>query len=127
MMSQWAMGLVALATMATASERQVDSFSHRQVPLGQAFQIQTADRTFRGKLVDRNTGECQLAMSLDNGDFSPARTVFLLGATAGPQDRQTLVMMHEVRVGLKMELGLGDLEARHRLVTGEVTGIKLLP
>jgi hypothetical protein len=36
-----------------------------------------------------------------------------------------LVLMHEVKVGLKMELGINDLDARHRHITSEVTNIKL--
>jgi hypothetical protein len=34
--------------------------------------------------------------------------------------------MHQVRVGLKMEVGMGDLEARHREITSEVRAIRLL-
>jgi hypothetical protein len=118
--------LVALATMATAVETQVSSIAHRHLPVGQSFEIETTDQVFRGQLVDRSTGECQMIVSDDGKQFSPSRTVFLLGATAGPQGPQMLVRMHEVQVGLKMELGVDDLEQRNRLITSEVTQIKLL-
>jgi hypothetical protein len=36
-----------------------------------------------------------------------------------------LVLMHQVKVGMKMELGLDDLEQKNRLITGEVKAIKL--
>lgn len=118
--------LVALATMATAVETQVSSIAHRHMPVGQSFEIETTDQVFRGQLVDRSTGECQMIVSDDGKKFSPSRTVFLLGATAGPQGPQMLVRMHEVQVGLKMELGVDDLEQSNRLITSEVTHIKLL-
>ena len=76
--------------------------------------------------VDRSTGECQLATSADGANFDSPRTVYVLGATAGRQARQMLVLMHEVKVGLKMELGVGDLEPRNRQITGEVQAIKLV-
>ena len=126
MMGHSATVLLALATMAGAPDTQVSSITHDRMPVGQTFQIETTDQVYRGLLLDRATGECQMTISSDGATFSPARTVYLLGATAGPQDRQTLVVMHEVKVGLKMELGLDDLEQKNRRITGEVKAIKLL-
>lgn len=117
--------LCALATTAVAADTEVPSLSHQQMPVGQKFEIATADRVYRGELVNRDTGECQLATSSDGAAFTTPRTIYLLGATAGPQPRQMLVLMHEVKVGLKMELGVDDLDARHRHVTSEVKSIKL--
>ena len=126
MMGHSATVLLALATMAGAPDTPVSSITHDRMPVGQAFQIETEDHVYRGQLLDRTTGECQMAISSGGADFSPSRTVYLLGATAGPQDRQMLVLMHEVKVGLKMELGFDDLEQKNRQVTGEVKAIKLL-
>ena len=126
MISHSASLLFALVTMAFAGDRDVALLDHSRLAAGQKFEIQTADRVFRGQIVDRATGECQLAVSSDGASFAPARTAFLLGATAGPQGRQMLVVMHQVRVGLKMELGLGDLDAKHREITSEVKAIRLL-
>ena len=125
MMGHSASVLIALATMAGVNDTEVPSVSHGQMVAGQKFEIQTTDRVFRGQVLDRATGECQMAISTDNGKFSPPRTVYLLGCTSGPQARQTLVLMHEVKVGLKMELGLDDLEQRNRVITSEVRAIRL--
>jgi hypothetical protein len=125
MMGPTALLLVALATMAAAPDTEVSSWTQGEMAAGQQFEIETADQVFRGQLVDRATGECRIAVSDDGATFSPARTVFLLGATAGTQHRQTLVLMHEVKVGMKMELALGDLEQKNRRITGEVKAIKL--
>jgi len=126
MMGHSAAVLFALATMAATPDTDVVSLGYNQLADGQKFEIQTLDRTYRGQLMNRGTGECQMAMSQDGANFSPARTVYLLGATQGPQAQQTLVLMHEVKVGMKMELGMGTLDARHRTITGEVKGIRLL-
>lgn len=126
MKCQTATVLFALATMAAAPGMPVTSITHDRMPLGQEFVIETTDEIYRGQLLDRATGECQMTIARHGAAFSPSRTVYLLGATAGPQDEQTLVLMHEVKVGLKMELGLDDLEAKNRVITGEVKAIKFL-
>jgi hypothetical protein len=126
MMGHSAAVLFALATMAAAGDTEVSSITHDDMAVGQSFQIETTDQVFRGQLVDQSTGECQMAIAAGDQRFAPTRTVYLLGATAGPQDRQTLILMHEVKVGLKMELGLDDLNQKNRLITGEVTSIRLM-
>lgn len=126
MMGHSAAVLFALATMAASPDTEVSKWTQSQMAAGQSFEIETADHVFRGRLLDRTTGECQMAVSRDGAMFSPSRTVYLLGATVGPQDRQTLVLMHEVNVGMKMELAMGNLDQRNRLITGEVKAIKLL-
>lgn len=126
MKCQLATGLFALAAMGAAPDAQVTSIIHEKLPVGQAFQIETDEHVYRGQLIDRNTGECQMTI-LDRGKSSaPSRTVYLLGATVGMRDRQMLVLMHEVKVGLRMELGLDDLEQKNRVITGEVKAITLL-
>src|SRR2546422_4148848 len=100
MIGHWAAVFFALATMAAAADMEVTSLSHGQLAAGQKFEIQTADRVFRGQLADPATGECQMAMSTDGETFTPSRTVYLLGATAGRQASQMLVLMREVKVGM---------------------------
>ena len=125
MMGHSAATLFALAALAMTPDAEVASFAHRHMAVGQQFEIETADHVYRGKLLDRDTGQCEMAVSRNGATFSPVRTVFLLGATQGPQQRQTFVLMREVKVGMKMELGMDNLEQQNRLITGEVTAIKL--
>jgi hypothetical protein len=125
MMGHTAAVLFALATMAATPDTEVSSFAHGKMAVGQKFEIETTDHVYRGELLDRATGQCRMAVSSDRATFAPARTVYLLGATAGPQDRQLLVLMHEVKVGMKMELAMDDLQQKNRLITGEVKAIKL--
>lgn len=125
MMGHTAAVLFALATMAATPDTEVSSFAHGKMAVGQKFEIETTDHVYRGELLDRATGQCRMAVSSDGATFAPARTVYLLGATAGPQDRQLLVLMHEVKVGMKMELAMDDLQQKNRLITGEVKAIKL--
>ena len=117
--------LVALATTAVAADTEVASVSYRRWEVGQKFEIRTADHVYRGQLVDRATGQCRMSTSTDGQNFTSPSTVYLLGATAGRQQRQMLVLMHDVKVGMKMELGLGNLEQKHRQITSEVTAIRL--
>jgi hypothetical protein len=125
MLSHWAAVFLALATTAGTGGKEVTSLANGQLAAGRNFEIQTADHVFRGQMVDPATGECQMAVSTDGHAFGSSRTVYLLGATAGRQENQLFVVMREVRVGMRMELGLGDLEHRHRHITGEVTSIVL--
>jgi hypothetical protein len=126
MMGHSASVLFALATMAANDGREVTAIEHSQFTAGQKFEIRTTDRTYRGELVDGSTGACQIASSVDGANFETPRTVYLLGATAGPTERQTLVLMRQVRVGLKMELGLGGLEPGHRVLSAKVESIRLM-
>ena len=87
MTGHWASVFFALATMAATADTEVTSLSHGQMAVGQKFGIQTAERVYRGQLVDPATGECQMAVSTDGENFTPQRTVYLLGATAGRQER----------------------------------------
>ena len=122
-LSAWV--LFALSAAAVAGETDVRTLSRHDLAPGQTFRIETADRVYRGHLVDRETGECQLSTSAEGAAYTQPRTVYLLGATAGPQGSQTLVLMREVKVGLKMELGVGDLDAENREITSVVRAIKL--
>ncbi|HEV3138425.1 MAG TPA: hypothetical protein VGZ26_10990, partial [Pirellulales bacterium] len=83
MMGHSASVLIALATMAATADKEVPSLSHSQMAVGQMavgqkFEIQTADCVYRGELVDRASGQCQLASSVDGTNFTPPRTVYLL-------------------------------------------------
>jgi hypothetical protein len=125
MMGHSASVLFALATMASAADTEVSSVSCRRLGAGQNFEIRTADRVYRGQLVDGVSGQCLLASSADGTHFGTPRKAFLLGATVGPQERQMLVEMNEVKVGLKMELAIDDLEPKNRQITSEVRAIRL--
>ena len=125
MMGPWASVCFALVTMAATADTEVSSLSHNQLTAGRKFDVETADRLFRVQMVEPNSGECQMAISSDGESFTAPRTVYLLGATGGRQGNQMLVLMREVKVGMKMELSLGDREQRHRHITSEVTAIRL--
>jgi hypothetical protein len=106
----------------------VASLSYHQMRAGQRFEIATGDQMVRGEFVDPATGECLAARS-SGETFGPPQRLWLLGATQGHQPRAgglQLILMHQVRVGMRMELGLGDLGPEHRVVTQPVTSIVLL-
>ncbi|MCE9557260.1 MAG: hypothetical protein K8T91_28260 [Planctomycetes bacterium] len=127
----FSLGLVLSVAMAVppVSEGPVVSLSHNLVRPGQRFEIATLDRVMRGEFVDPATGECLAATKSFGQQFGQPQRLWLLGATQGNQPGAgglQLTFMHQIRVGMKMELGLGDLSREHRVVTQPVRSITLL-
>jgi hypothetical protein len=95
---------------------------------GSRFELVTADHIYRGQCVDPTTGETRLAVSDDGVQFSSPHTVFLLGATQGPQSEAgglMLVKMNQVQTGMRLELGVDSLSQDHRRVTERVSAIRV--
>lgn len=101
-----------------------ESFQVKDLQNGQRFEIQTEDCTYVAEIVDRKSGECRMRLA-DGKRLSEPRTVFIVGATRGVQDRLTFLRMYEIQVGMKLELGLDDLSEANRAHTTVVTGFKL--
>ena len=123
-------GFLALcAVVATASEP-LSQLNLDTLPAGQGFEIHTADHILRCSLVNPATGEVTVRAAQDGTQFSVERRVFLLGATQGPQSNSgglSLVLMHEIRAGMRIEIGLETLDVSARRLTSPVKAIKLLP
>jgi hypothetical protein len=119
--------LAALAFAGASNGQEVKSLAYYQLAVGQRFEIQTENCLYRGQLLNRSTGEAVMSAARDGQIFGPERTVFLLGATQGRQEGYLLVLMHQVKVDMKMELGIDDLADEHRYVTAPVTSIRVLP
>jgi hypothetical protein len=119
--------MCALFASAVARADDSSSIKLRELARGSRFRIATADRVYRGELVDPKTGEAQLAVSDDDQQFSQPRTVYLLGATQGLSESGglTLVKMNQLQIGLRMELGVGSLDQRDRRVTEPIKSIRI--
>lgn len=111
--------------LASAAEAN-DSIRYRGLSVGQQFEIKTDRAVYHGKLVNPKTGECQMRMGLADSRLDEPQTVYLLGATQGRQAKILLVRMHEVQVGMSMELGIGGLADENRYITSPVREVKLL-
>ncbi len=111
----------------TSYGQELKSLAYYQLAVGQRFEIQTEDYLYRGQLLNRSTGEAIMSATHDGQKFGPERTVFLLGATQGRQEGYLLVRMHQIKIDMKMELGIDDLAEEHRYVTSPVTSIRILP
>lgn len=115
--------LCALASGAIAFGDDVKQINLGKMAPGSRFQISTAQRVYRGEMVDPSTGEVRLAASRDGVEFSEPQTVFLLGATQG-REAETgglmLVKMNQLQTGMRIELGLGSLEEADRCLTAPV-------
>jgi hypothetical protein len=118
--------LCALAVGAIARGDDVKQIALGNLNPGSRFQISTADRVYRGEIVDPTTGETRLAASRDGVQFSEPQTVFLLGATQGPQAQAgglMLVKMNQLQTGMCVELGMGSLQDSDRCVTEPVRAL----
>ena len=85
-----------------------------------AEQSQTTAFATSSGVPTRPSGCIAVTRAVIAGSWKNARC-----ATGGEQERQMLVVMHQVKVGMKVELAVGDLNAEHRQITSEVKAIKL--
>jgi len=124
-------GAVSFCALAAGSALAADDherFRLKDLNPGSRFEIATSDRLFRGELLDPKTGETRMTASWDGVMFTEPRTVFLLGATQGRTPAAgglMMVKMHEVQSGLGMELGVGSMSEKDRIVTGPVHSIRI--
>jgi hypothetical protein len=128
MLMRGAVGFCALAAGSALAADDIDRFRLKDLNVGSRFEIATVDRIFRGELLNPKTGETRMTASWDGVMFTEPRTVFLLGATQGRTPEAgglMLVKMHEVQSGMGIELGVGSLHEKDRLVTGPVHAIRI--
>ena len=99
-----------------------------KLPAGQRLEIHTEARVYRLTLIDPKTCETNACVSLDGRQFSQAAKVYLLGATHGRQSSggEMLVLMGQVKSGLRIEMGLGSLSRFDRALSEPVTHVRLL-
>ena len=91
------------------------------------LEVHTSKYVLRCEIVDPVTGEALAALSPDGTRFGRVDRVFLLGSTLGRHEEGLmLVRMGEVRQGLRVELGVGTLEAKNRRLTEPVQAIRLV-
>ena len=124
-------GLAILFGAARAAQtREIEELSIDELPPGQQIEIQTTARFYRIEMIDQSTGAAQANVSIDGQKYGEPQRLYLLGATWGRQQGDggiTLVIMHRVKVGMSMELGIRSLEEADRWISSPVKRIRLLP
>jgi hypothetical protein len=126
MFTRWVAAPLLLLPLATAHAEALESLSRSEMKPRQLYEFRTTGRTYRAEVLDQTTGECLVSASHDGASFSKPRKAFLLGATRGPQQGVSLVIMGQVKVGLGIELALEDHAKPNRFLTPSVTAITLL-
>ena len=125
-----AVGLaLLLGTAGWVQAKNNQELSLRDLQPGQTVEIQTAERTFRFQMIDRSTGQAEARVSVDGVRFGEPGRVFLLGATRGRQSGGggiTFVIMHRVKVGMAMELGIPSMAENDRWISSPVKRIALI-
>ncbi len=94
---------------------------------GSRLEVATADCVYRAKITNPATGEARMAASTDGVKFSEPQTVFLLGSTQGRSVEAgglMFVKMNQLQTGMRIELGLGSMEACDRYLTEPIRSIR---
>lgn len=117
----------SLSAAEGSEDAALDQVAVRKLAAGQEIAISTHSRVYRGHVVDPQTGEMELALSRDGERFGEPVRLFVLGATTGaqPDSAHILVRMGKIRVGDRMELGLGSREAVDRAISDPVLDIRV--
>ena len=125
------MGLTCAATLSMflATVGAGQDLSLRDLNVGQQLEVCTEARIYRLTVVDPSTGETTAAVSTDGVDFSRPAKVYFLGATQGrqPAGGEMMVLMGQIKPGLRVELGLGSLSRFDRALTEPVTQVRVIP
>jgi hypothetical protein len=126
--------ILGTCTSVFAEDAGIKKLGRREMKLGRVYEIRTKDDTgheaiYHARVKDVLKGETRMT-EIYNGVTSKPHTVYIVGCGQGRQPNDgglTLVFMWEIRVGLKMELGVNTMEKQDRRYSGEVTSIRLLP
>ena len=119
---------LALLSAGIATGEEVRSVHLQDLQRGQCIEIRTADRYYRVEIVNRSTGESLVSASWDGVTFTAPRTAYVLGSTRGREANTgglMLVMMHQLRQGMPMELSVGTLDQKNRRITAPIQSITL--
>lgn len=123
-------GACALGMINAANAAAPQTLPIQGLARGQQFEVQTVDLYYLFEVVDPATGQMVGRMSRDGQRYGEPACVYLLGSTPGRQPGGggiSLVRMHEVQVGLSLELGVHTLDAQDRRLTGPVERIAMVP
>ena len=90
------------------------------------FLLHTESHVIELTITDPEDGRGFMKLSADGKQFDRPRPVVLLGATKGQQQGAlSLVEMGVIRRGLKLELGLSNLQAENRVHTKPLQRIEI--
>ena len=120
--------LVCLSTAAHAASP--TDVMLEDLSAGDVLEVTTAKGRFEFEVVNAKTGEMRGRAAYGGDPFGRQRRVFVLGSTRG---REALgqgmmpVQMHRIRVGMRLELGIGSQQQRDRHLTETVKTIRVVP
>ena len=120
--------LCALLATTLARADEVKRLAVGELATGSRVEIATSDRVYRAEIANPSTGEARLMASTDGVKFSEPLTVFLLGSTQGRVPEAggvMLVKMNQLQTGLRLELGVGSMEARDRYLTEPIRSLRV--
>ncbi len=124
----WLLGSAIAFSADQLAEAFRDSIELESMTQGDVLVLQTTDHTYELRVVDSQRGVADATMYADQGRVKRIGQIRLLGATHGPQSGGlTLVQMGTIRVGMRLEWGVGDLQPENRVQTGIIRRILWKP
>ena len=125
--------ILSAGTSLFANDAGIKKLGRREMKLDRVYEIRTKDDTgheaiYRARVKDVLKGETRMT-EIYQGVASKPRTVYIIGCGQGDQPNAgglKLVFMWEIRVGLKMELGIDSMEQKDRRYSGQVTSIRMV-
>jgi|TARA_B110000467_G_C18188569_1_gene404712 hypothetical protein len=123
----WLLGAAIAFSADQFSPDRLDHVSFGDLKSGDTIAFETATESYELQIIDTQRVSA-MASRLETGSISESLGfVRLLGATTGKQGGGlTLVEMGVIRIGRKLELGLGDLHSANRFQTAPITAIKII-
>ena len=101
-----------------------------ELAAGDVIEITTDTGRYRFEVVDATTGETRGQAAYGSDPYSPAHRVFVLGSTHGRDAKSAgmmLVQMHQIRVGMRLELGVRSKNQGDRHLTAPIKSIRVAP
>jgi hypothetical protein len=122
--------LVCLSTAANAANPSPRDVVLEELSAGDVLEVTTAKGRFQFEMVNAQTGETRGRAAYGSDPYGRERQVFVLGSTHGREalgQGMMLVQMHRVRVGMRLELGIGSQQQHDRQLTEAVRSIRVVP
>jgi len=108
------------------SKREVSQIDFYALTPKTQILLHTEQQVMELTITDPQSGRGVIKLSRDGKEFDRPRQVVLLGATKGQQQGAlSLVEMGMIRRGLKLEIGLSNLQAENRVFTKPLQRIEI--
>ena len=122
--------LVCLSTATEAANPGPRDIVLEDLSAGDVLEVTTAKGRYTFEIVNAETGEARGRAAYGGAPYGQTRRVFVFGSTHGREalgQGMMLIQMNRVRVGMRLELGVGSEKQQDRHLTEAVRSIRVVP